>query len=94
MNNLSIIKLVGTNITSIAEFRDSAKAKVTPTNVLLKYKNPLGVLGTATVTQNLDLTFTGIVLLDVAGDWNFRWECSGSYATAEEFSIQVLPSNI
>jgi hypothetical protein len=94
MNNLATIKLVGNNVTTISEFKDVNGVTVTPSNVALKYKDPTGVVTTASITQLSNLKYTSTVYLNVAGDWVFRWECTGNYATSEEFIIQVLPSQI
>ena len=94
MNNLATVKLVGNNLTTISEFKDVNGVTVTPSNVALKYKNPAGTVLTAEITQLTNLKYTSTIYLDLAGDWTFRWECMGDYATAEEFIIQVLPSKI
>ena len=94
MNNLATIKLVGNNVTTISEFKDVNGVTVTPTNVALKYKNPAGTVMIGEITQLPNLKYTSTIYLDVAGDWIFRWECTGNYATSEEFTIKVLPSQI
>ena len=94
MNNLATIKLVGNNVTTISEFKDVNGVTVTPTNVALKYKDPSGTVIVAEITQLSNLKYTSTVYLNLAGDWTFRWECTGNYATSEEFIIQVLPSKI
>ena len=93
MNNLATVKLVGNNITSVAEFKDINNAIIVPTTVVFKYKDPTGSVTVAAVTQS-GTKYTSTVYLDRAGDWTFRWECMGTYATAEEFVIQVLPSKV
>ena len=94
MNNLATVKLVGNNVTTISEFKDVQGVTVTPTNVALKYKDPSGTVTTAEITQLPNLKYTAVIYLNVAGDWIFRWECTGNYATSEEFTIRVLPSQL
>lgn len=95
MNNLSSIKNIGTEFTSFAEFIDITKTKIEASGVALKYKNPIGFVGSAPITfDSIKLAYKGIVLLDIPGEWNFRWECTGANATAEEFTVQVLPSKV
>lgn len=93
-NNLTTIKMVGNNVTSISEFKDVNGTIVTPTNVALKYKDPSGLVTTGSITQLSNLKYTSTVYLNIPGDWIFRWECTGNYATSEEFMIRVLPSQI
>jgi hypothetical protein len=95
MSNLTSTKLIGSSLVSVAEFRDSARTKVVPSGVSLKYKPPGGTTTVATATLDAPTSsYKATVLLDQAGIWNFRWECTGSYASAEEFEIQVLPSKV
>lgn len=94
MNNLATVKLVGNNLTSISEFKDVSGATVTPTEVAFKYKDPAGLVSVAEITQLPNLKYTSTVYLNIPGDWIFRWECTGNYATSEEFTIQVLPSRL
>ena len=94
-NTLSKIKLIGSSLVTVAEFRDINKVKIVPSGVSLKYKKPSGIVSTVTSTFDAALsTYTGTILLDEAGLWNVRWECTGTYASAEEFEVQVLPSKI
>jgi len=94
MNNLATVKMVGNNLTTTSEFKDINGVIVTPANVALKYKDPAGTVISAEITQLSNLKYTSTVYLNIPGDWTFRWECMGTYATAEEFVIQVLPSKV
>lgn len=93
MNNLTTTKLVGNNITTVAEFKDINGAIIVPANVVLKYKDPSGAVTVASITQS-GTKYTSTVFLNLAGDWTFRWECTGNIATSEEFTVQVLPSKV
>lgn len=84
-------KLVGNTITMTTKFYDSANTEVIPDSVTLKYKKPDGTVTTQGVLRVSD-KYSSSVLLNVAGIWYFRWESSGNYASAEEFSVNVRPS--
>lgn len=95
MSNLTTTKLIGTSLESVAEFRDSSRNKVVPVEANLRYKTPDGIITTAVATLDIPTSsYKATVLLDQAGIWHFRWECSGTYAAAKEFEVQVLPSKV
>lgn len=94
MNNLTSVKVVGNNLTSVSEFEDINGVTVTPANVALKYKDPSGLVSVADITQLSNLKYTATIYLNIVGIWTFRWECTGDYAASEEFTIQVIPSKI
>lgn len=88
-----VTKLVGQTLQTSSSFEDFHSNKITPPVVKLKYKNP-----NASITETIDPDENGkysrTLLLDVAGDWVFRWECNGTYANAKEFIVTVEPSLI
>ena len=93
MTILSGIKLIGTTVTTTAEFRDSHKVKIFPIGVTLKYKTPIGTIISMNIPP-ISGIYSSNILLDVPGLWNFRWECSGEYATAQEFPINVVDTSV
>jgi hypothetical protein len=84
-------KLVGNSITMTTTFYDTAGVKIQPDLVRLKYKKPNGELVSVTVSY-LNQKYEQTVTLDIAGTWNFRWEGTGNYASAEEFQVAVKDS--
>lgn len=87
-NIIKQVKLIGTRLNTNSEFRDSNNVKVIPSTVNFKYKTPSGELINTTVSP-INNIFSANILLDIVGDWYFRWECSGDYASADEFTIHV-----
>jgi hypothetical protein len=69
-------------------FYDTASVKIHPEVVRLKYKKPTGEIFTNSVSY-LNEKYQQTVTLDTVGTWNFRWECDGTYASAEEFQVVV-----
>ena len=88
-----ITKLIGQTLQTTTTFEDFHAHKITPPVVTLKYKNSTGTV-TETITPDSDGKYSKALLLDVSGDWVFRWECNGSYANAKEFIVTVEPSLI
>ena len=89
----AISKIIGTTFRSTAVFKDFDGTPVMPGSVVFKYKKP----GESTVSvpvTSATTTYQTDVYLDVVGEWKFRWECSGSYAAAEEFSVVVNKSDL
>lgn len=82
------------------EFRDPHTGQlVDPQVVRFKY-DPPGAAAAVTLVFGVDgaltKTSTGkyqaAVSLDVAGEWSFRWETTGTYQGAEEFTRTVNAS--
>ena len=73
--------------------------KVNPTTVKFKYLDP-NSRTPVTLTYGTDTALvrvsTGVYRVDLTlnevGVWHARWEATGNYISAEEFSIQVAPS--
>lgn len=84
-------KLVGNTISMTTKFYDGNNIEVIPDSVTLKYKKPDSSITTVSITR-IDNKYSSNVLLDVAGMWYFRWESTGNYASAEEFSVNVHSS--
>jgi hypothetical protein len=81
------------------EFRDPhTGALVDPTTVKFKYEPPGGAETTLTYGSSPELTkqstgrYQAAIDLNVAGTWGFRWETTGTYKGADEFTRQVEPS--
>jgi hypothetical protein len=78
------------------EFRDPhTDALVDPTAVVFKYETPAGAQTTLTYGSSVELTksstgkYQAAVTLDASGTWHFRWETTGTYKGADEFSRDV-----
>lgn len=80
-------KDLGTIIKTTADFRDFDNVKIVPLEVTLKYKKPSNEIITEIISN--DNGFAHSVILDEPGTWNFRWECSGDFATSSEFDVFV-----
>lgn len=81
----------GTVLTSEAHFRNLSKTIVTPYTVRFISLDPAGVATVRQITPTGTL-YSAITTLDQEGLWSFRWDCSGDYATADEFEIFVPTS--
>lgn len=81
-----------------ATFKDpETDALVDPTTVKFKSENPSAAELTLTYPDaNLVKLSVGryraSVALNAAGQWTFRWETTGTYQGAEEFSRTVQPT--
>ena len=84
-------KLVGNTISMTTKFYDENNIEVIPDSVTLKYKKPDSTLTSISISR-VNNKYTSSVLLDSAGMWYFRWESTGNYASAEEFSVNVHAS--
>lgn len=95
-------KMVGSMLNTEVKFKDTTDSYVAPSGVNLSYRKPDGtVVTTANVSANTAsisgsnvTTYSSSVLLDSSGTWFFRWSCTGNYAAAKEFEIDVSPSSV
>lgn len=87
------VKLIGTSLITSADFKDAEGVSIVPSTVTLKYKPPSGTVVTAVITP-VSGKYSSTVLLNAVGTWYIRWECSGSYASAEEFEVNVTASKV
>jgi hypothetical protein len=87
------VKLIGTSLVTSAEFKDANGVVIAPSTVTLKYKKPSGTITTTAITP-VSGAYESTILLNEAGVWYVRWECSGSYASAEEFEVNVIASKV
>lgn len=87
-------KLIGTTLISSAEFKDASGAKMYPPSVNIKYKKPDGLITTEHVTADSNNKYSVTVMLNVPGEWFFRWETTSGYTTAEEFIVSVLDTKV
>ena len=81
------------------EFRDPHTDQlVDPTVVRFKYETPAGLETTLVYGTDPALTkestgkYMATVNLNASGTWDFRWETTGIYQGAEEFSRDVAGS--
>lgn len=88
----TLSRVVGTTLQTNAQFKDFSNHVVVPSSVELKYKKPNATIVTSVPVTSITNTYSTTVLLDEVGVWSFRWECSGSYASAEEFQVNVEKS--
>ena len=86
---LKTTKIIGTEILTKAVFKDKHNAVFIPTVVNLIYIKPNLLVVTESFTNNVSNEFSKTLLLDIAGDWKFRWECTGTNASADEFVVLV-----
>lgn len=91
--NTILSRIVGSTIQTTSQFKDFDGHVITPTSVKLKYKKPNSPVSEIVVTS-ATTSFATTVMLDVEGEWYFRWECTGDYASAEEFKINVEKSSV
>ncbi len=87
-------KLIGTTLITTAEFKDVDNKKMIPALVSFNYKKPDDTISKEVVTANSTGNFVYSVKLDVAGEWNFRWESQSGNTTAQEFDIMVLDTKV
>ena len=87
------VKLIGTSLVTSAEFKDANGVVIVPSTVTLKYKKPSGTITTTVITP-VSGAYESTILLNEAGTWYVRWECTGSYASAEEFEVNVIASKV
>ena len=78
------------------EFRDPHSGElVDPDSIVFKFETPTG--SQTTLTNGVDAALTrssqgrylAIVNLNEAGEWRFRWETTGTYQGAKEFTRYV-----
>lgn len=75
-----------------AEFRDPhTNSLVDPSTVKFKFETPVGVetvliYPAAALTRSSAGLYQATVDLNAGGTWSFRWETTGTYQGAEEFS--------
>lgn len=93
MNIQKTSKMVGTTMYSSAEFKNFNNVKIIPNTVTFTYKQPTSP-AISSVISPVAGEYSSVVFLNVAGDWVFRWECDGEFASADEFEIFVCESNI
>lgn len=81
------------------EFRDPHSDElVDPTTVRFKYETPASAETTLTYGSDAALTklstgkYMATVNLNASGTWGFRWETTGAYQGAEEFTRDVAAS--
>jgi hypothetical protein len=81
------------------EFRDPhTDALVDPATVKFKHETPAGVETTLTYGSSSELTrtsqgkYVAAIDLNASGTWWFRWETTGTYKGADEFSRDVAAS--
>lgn len=76
----------------------TANALIDPTTLVMKTKNPLGVVTTYTYPDSIAITKTGTGLFsfhfsaDMEGEWSYRMETTGTGKGAEEKKIIVKDS--
>lgn len=93
MFNQQTTKLIGTTLKSLATFTSTSNVKIIPDSVTLRYRKPSGELLVGQVEVS-GFEHSSQIYLDAVGEWFFRWECSGSYASADEFSISVQDTKV
>lgn len=86
-------RTVGTVLTSSAVFKDKNKVIVIPYVVRFVTKDPAGLITSVQVSPT-GTKYERLVTLSLSGLWTFRWDCSGDYATADEFSVFVTESTV
>lgn len=86
---LKTTKIIGTEILSKSVFKDKHNEIFIPTVVNFIYMKPNLLVVTESFTANTTNEFTKTLLLDMAGEWKFRWECTGANASADEFTVFV-----
>lgn len=91
--NQTHTEILGTTINTTAEFKDFDGKKVIPNIVKLSYKTPTGTINIFDVVP-VGNVFSSNVPLTEPGEWFFRWECSGTYASAEEFRVLVMDTKV
>lgn len=92
--NQTYTEIIGTTINTSGEFKDFFSKKVFPDNVKLIYRKPNAEIVSVDIHANELNIYNTSVLLDMSGEWFFRWECSGLYASADEFNVIVYKSSI
>ncbi len=86
---LKTTKIIGTELLTKAIFKDKHNEVFVPTVVNLIYIKPNLLVVTESFTGNISNEFSKTLLLDMAGNWKFRWECTGANASADEFVVLV-----
>jgi hypothetical protein len=86
-------KLVGNTLSMTTKFYDADNNEIVPDSVTLKYKKPNSTVNSIAISR-VDNKYSSSVFLDLSGMWYFRWESSGNYASAEEFSVNVHASSL
>lgn len=87
--------IVGNTKKLLVEFRNESNALFDPDTVTVKYRCTGGALQTFTYPADSEIikSATGkyhhYCYLDMAGDWDYRWEGSGSLAAASEGRFKV-----
>lgn len=84
-------KLVGNTIVMTTKFYDENHTEIVPDTVTFKYMLPDGT-STVIPISRVNNKYSTSVLLSTSGIWKFRWECSGTYASADEFTVNVRES--
>lgn len=93
MSTLKHTRIIGSMFSTTAEFKDFNKVKIYPSIVNLEYKKPTGDIVVVPITP-VNNEYNHKLLLDTSGDWLFRWECQGNYASAEEFLVFVYDTSV
>jgi len=92
---------IGDTIRLASEFAQSSGTATDPTTVTLRVKSPAGTTAVYTYSSpvtSIDRTAAGAYYYDLtiteAGTWTYRWEGTGTVATAEESRLFVRKSRI
>ena len=90
--------IAGTTVRCSVKFQDSNGADVDPTSVIFKYRPPSGVIVSYTYPSASEVIKDSVgdyhsdVLANSAGNWDWKWEGTGSVVAVSEGSFTVSES--
>jgi uncharacterized protein YfaS (alpha-2-macroglobulin family) len=85
---------IGDALTVYVDFKDADDAAADPTAVTLTVKKPSGANSSPSVTHPSTGRYEGVVEIDMAGTWFYRWAGTGALQAAEEGEFYVRPRRV
>jgi len=89
----TITKLLGSSLHVEFTFYNTKNVAIVPPNVTFKYRKPDASLHDGVVTL-VGTQHSTYIVLDQAGEWFLRWDCTGEYASAEEVTVFVKDTKV
>lgn len=85
---------IGSSTNLVASFINSVGIAVDPTTVILRIKNPKGIVSVNTPTNTGVGLYSYELALDIAGVYYYRFEGTGTAIAAADSSLTVVPSPV
>ena len=82
----------GTEITMTGTFKNSAGVLTDPTTVVVTVRSPAGTTTTPSVGHPSTGVYTAVATLDLAGEWIYRFDGTGTITVSRDGAVTCTAS--